>query len=96
MMRSTILLAALTITLSSVSASAAPHDVAAYIDRRLGCNHWADEDGYDANRRAEIKRAVADLRCATLDQDELALRRRYRHDPAILRQIGEARDAYPD
>ena len=73
-----------------------PRDVARYIDRREGCNHWAGEEGYDAARRAEIDKAIADLKCTTLDRDERTLRHRYRNNPAVLRQIKKARDVYPD
>ena len=86
---------AMMISLSSVVAVAAPRDVANYVDRREGCNHWAGEEGYDAARRAEINKAIADLRCTALDRDEGILRHRYRHNPAVLRHIRKARDTYP-
>ena len=71
-------------------------DVAQYVGRREGCNHWAGEEGYDADRRAQINKAISDLKCTRLERDEKLLRHRYRHNPAILRQIKKARDAYPD
>ena len=86
---------AMMISLSSVVAAATPRDVASYVDRREGCNHWAGEEGYDAARRAEINKAIADMRCTALDRDERVLRYRYRHDPAALRQIRKARADYP-
>jgi hypothetical protein len=76
--------------------AALPHAVAAYADRREGCNHWAGEEGYDAARRAEINKAIQDLRCTALGKDEKALRHRYRHNRAVLRAIRKARNAYPD
>jgi hypothetical protein len=92
--RSATLLAAM-VSLSSVAIAAPPRDVARYIDRREGCNHWAGEEGYDAARRAEINKAIDDLRCTALDKDERALRHRYRHNAAVLRAIKKARDDYP-
>jgi len=70
-----------------------PRDVAAYIDRREGCNHWAGEEGYDAARRAEINRNVAALKCDRLDRDEARLLHRYRHHLAIRGRIHAAHDA---
>jgi hypothetical protein len=93
--RSAALLAAM-VCLSSAAIAATPRDVARYIDRREGCNHWAGEEGYDAARRAEINKAIAELRCTALDHDEKDLRHRYRHNPAALRAIQKAHDAYPD
>jgi hypothetical protein len=95
MARSAMALAVVMISLSSVVAAAIPRDVANYVDRREGCNHWAGEEGYDAARRTEINKAIADLRCTALDRDERVLRHRYRHYPAVLRQIRKARDTYP-
>lgn len=85
-----------TLALLSPALADTPRDVARYIDRREGCNHWAGEEGYDAARRAEIDKAIADLRCTALDRDERALRRRYRNNPEALRRIEKARDDYPD
>jgi hypothetical protein len=76
-------------------ALAAPRDVARYIGRREGCNHWAGEEGYDAARRAEINKAIDDLRCTVLDKDGQVLRHRYRHSPAISRALKKAQADYP-
>jgi hypothetical protein len=74
-------------------ADALPQNVARYIDRREGCNHWAGEEGYDAARRAEINRNIAALKCDRLDRDEQRLLHRYRHHPAIRDRIHAAHDA---
>ena len=66
-----------------------PAAVRAFIDRRTGCNHWAGEEPYDAARRREIDRALADLRCDRLDADEAALLRRFGGD-AELRALLDA------
>ena len=86
---------ALLVVLDGAQAASMPRDVARYVDRREGCNHWAGEEGYDAARRAEINKVIADLRCTALDRDERVLRHRYRHNPAALRQIRKARADYP-
>jgi nitric oxide reductase activation protein len=86
---------ALLAVLDGAQAASMPPDVLRYADRREGCNHWAGEEGYDAARRAEINKAIADLRCTALNRDERVLRHRYRHNPAVLRHIRKARDTYP-
>jgi hypothetical protein len=94
-MRALLILLISSTLVAPVLAAALPHAVSAYIDRRQGCNHWAGEEGYDAARRAEINKAIADLKCTALGRDERALRHRYRHNPAVLGQIKKARDDYP-
>jgi hypothetical protein len=85
----------MTMAVAPALAAAISHDVARYLDRREGCNHWAGEEGYDDARRAEINKAIDELKCTALDRDERSLRHRYRHNPAVLRQIRKAREAYP-
>lgn len=70
-----------------------PPDIAAYVERRAGCNHWGGEEPYDKERAAEINRWGMKLNCRALDADEKALLRRYRSTPAYLKQIRDARDA---
>jgi hypothetical protein len=61
-----------------------PPDIKAWMDRAEGCWHFAGEEGYDAARRAEIARAIAELRCAQLKADEQALRAKYAREPGTL------------
>ncbi len=63
---------------------AAPPPVAAFIERRAGCNHFWGEDPYDRERAQQIDAALRKLRCNRLDADERALRRTYRRQPAVL------------
>jgi hypothetical protein len=70
-----------------------PPDIAAYVERRKGCNHFGGEEPYDKARLAEINRAVAKLNCNALETDEKALLRRYRSTPVFLQQIRAAKDA---
>jgi hypothetical protein len=70
---------------------AVQQDVRDFLQRRTDCNHWAGEEGYDAARRAEINAAYAKLRCAALDADEAALKRRYDNLPALLKLLEDAR-----
>jgi hypothetical protein len=79
--------------LAACSEGEPPADVAGYVMRRAGCNHWAGEEGYDAARRAQINREEAALRCSQMDQEEAALMKRYGDRPQILRQIRAAKAA---
>ena len=41
-------------TISPAARTSLPADVVAYLDRRMGCNHWSGEDAYDAARGRQI------------------------------------------
>jgi hypothetical protein len=88
--------AALLAFLSSAGAQDIPPDLKAYAERRAGCNYWPSEPAYDKTRKAEIQRHVRDLRCETLDREEVKLNTRYRGQPALLEAIANAHDAMPD
>ena len=64
-----------------------PTEVFDYAGRWAGCAHWGGEEPYDAGRRAEIARAVTELRCAALEADGAALRREYADNPRIVALI---------
>ncbi len=67
-----------------------PTEVFDYAGRWAGCAHWGGEESYDAARRAEIARAVAELRCGALRADGAALRRKYADRPRLLALIARA------
>lgn len=67
-----------------------PADVGAYMDRAEGCWHFAGEEPYDAARRAQIDRALADLRCTRLKEDATALRRKYARSAPVLDALDAA------
>ncbi|HEY9218228.1 MAG TPA: hypothetical protein VIO94_09270 [Phenylobacterium sp.] len=73
---------------------AAPSDVRSFVARRADCDHWTGEEPYDAERRAEIEAAIADLRCARIEQDEAVLRAHYRERPDILQLLDELAEAF--
>ncbi len=64
-----------------------PPDVAAWMDRALGCWHFAGEEPYDARRRAEIEAALRTLCCASLKADAAELARRHAGAPGALRGL---------
>lgn len=67
-----------------------PTAVFDYVSRRLGCDHFGGEEGYDAERRAQIAAAVAELRCDALDADAADLKRRHADSPRLLALIARA------
>jgi len=67
-----------------------PRDVARMIDRIADCTHWAGEEPYDAERKREISAALSDLKCARLDRDVLAMKKRYADRPNILKALNYA------
>jgi len=68
-----------------------PADVSDFIRRAVVCNHWAGEEPYDEERRAQIGAAVSSLRCRELDADQSALRKQYAGHDEILRRIRQSR-----
>lgn len=71
-----------------------PRPVARLISRIVECNHWSGEEGYDAGRSAEIRKAVSALRCEDLESDEKEILRQYGSSPGVRRSIEAARDLY--
>lgn len=70
-----------------------PKPVAAFIERRLACNHFAGEFNGDRSARdREVNRAMRALRCETLERDEIRLLRRHAKDPAVTKAIVDTRD----
>ncbi|MEN3748538.1 hypothetical protein TPR58_15285 [Sphingomonas sp. HF-S3] len=58
-----------------------PADVQRYLIRHAGCEHWAGEEPYNAQRRAEIETNVAQS-CTGLDAARADLLTRHRSEPA--------------
>jgi hypothetical protein len=71
---------------------ALPRPLGAFVERRADCNHWTGEEPYDAQRRAEIERAIRDLRCARIEKDEQRIRHRYRGNAAAIAILDETAD----
>jgi hypothetical protein len=75
---------------------AAPKDLATFIERRTACNHWDGEvgSGY-VGRERQIQNERKKLRCDNVEADERALRKEYRHSPALLKLLDETEDMPP-
>ena len=68
-----------------------PADVSDFIRRAVVCNHWAGEEPYDEDRRAQISAAVQGLRCRALDADQAVLSRKYAGRAEVLGRLKRAR-----
>jgi len=69
-----------------------PPPVAALIERIVDCEHWGGEEPYDAARRAEINKAVKELRCGALDRDEKRLLKTWGQDERVRSRINKAKE----
>ncbi|WP_256077170.1 hypothetical protein [Massilia sp. YIM B04103] len=70
-----------------------PPDAAALVERWIGCEHFAGEEPYDADRKREIAAAMRKLKCDRLERDELKIQRRYATRPTVLKALRQARES---
>ncbi|HEX8379353.1 MAG TPA: hypothetical protein VF619_02240 [Allosphingosinicella sp.] len=70
----------------------APRKVAAFIERRAGCNHFLGEEPYDRERAAELNRTIRELRCNRVERDQRRLERTYRGRTDILQLLKQTED----
>ncbi|MES2059121.1 MAG: hypothetical protein V4564_24480 [Pseudomonadota bacterium] len=59
-----------------------PGDMQRFVARYEDCEHFIGEPDYDAERRAELEKAVAET-CKGIDAEAAALRRKYARDAAV-------------
>jgi hypothetical protein len=69
-----------------------PADVARFLERREGCDHWAGEEPYDADRRREIEAAIRKLRCTSMERDAAGLGKRYAGRKEIVAKLAETKE----
>ena len=71
----------------------APDDVEDFIIRRAGCNHfWGEIGSGFAPREEEVQRALAELRCDSLEGEEARLLEKYSSDEELWQLIDETSD----
>jgi hypothetical protein len=70
-----------------------PPEVAAFIVRFVGCQHWAGEEPYDKERAKEIETALKELNCERIKEEEKILRSRYARSPRVLKALDDAPNA---
>jgi hypothetical protein len=82
----------------SARIKASPHDVAAFVSRRIGCNYWEGESDPTVNipeREGQVQQALKPLRCESLNRDERRLKRKYRRNGELIRLLREVHDFVP-
>jgi hypothetical protein len=81
-----LLIAALA-TLAACATESTP-DLAAFLERRAECDHWRGEvpDPPDPERMREVEQQTAQT-CKGTDADLAALKKRYRDDPVVSKQL---------
>ncbi|WP_225206366.1 hypothetical protein [Novosphingobium huizhouense] len=89
-MLTALLLLAMTPAQARHAVKVAPPPVRALLVRQTGCNHFAGEEAYDAERAAYIDAQVRKLRCRTVEEDARALRKRYAGNASVRRLLVEA------
>lgn len=67
-----------------------PTDVKELVARMYGCDHWAGEEPYDAERAEEITAALKELRCESYRRDYKLLEKKYKGNAAISRVLKDA------
>ncbi|MGC5700520.1 SH3 domain-containing protein [Pseudomonas sp. NFXW11] len=63
-----------------------PTEITAFIQRHEECEHFAGEEAYDEERRAELEKAVNET-CVGHDQQLAALREQYKDHPEALKAL---------
>jgi len=67
-----------------------PQDVSVLIDRIVGCNHWRAEEPTNKDRTEKINKALQDLQCDALEQDQAKLTKRYQNDYMVKSRLQDA------
>lgn len=67
-----------------------PEDVAALVDRIVGCNHWSGEPPFDKDRTNEIKHVLSELKCGEIGSDIESMRAKYWARPNVDRALDTA------
>ena len=73
---------------AAAAPAAMPPDVASFLEERESCDHWRGEEGYDADRRAEISWSVCQY-CTGTDSKLANLKRKYHDSKAVMSRLDE-------
>ncbi|WP_395402820.1 hypothetical protein ACHMW6_30940 [Pseudoduganella sp. UC29_106] len=85
-MRTALLLLMAAALTASAEPAGLPDDVSAFLAERESCDHWRGEDGYDADRRAEISWSVCQY-CAGTDRKLASLKKKYRLSKQVMDRL---------
>ena len=65
-----------------------PPDVARFVERRDGCDHFRGEDPYDAERRKFLHQQMLEL-CTGTDKQLAELKKKYRTDKTVTAKLNQ-------
>lgn len=65
-----------------------PTDVARFIEKRDGCDHFRGEEPYDAERREFLLKNMNKL-CKGTDRQLARLKKKYAQQPAIMEKLSD-------
>lgn len=65
-----------------------PHDVGSFLARRAACDHWRGEEATDAQRQAQIVRALC-RDCTGTDAELRRLKARYARDARVSAALAD-------
>ena len=71
-----------------VGASDLPKDVVKLLESRESCDHWRGEEGYDAERKADIAWAIC-ASCTGTDEKLALLKKKYRDNKSVMDKLNE-------
>lgn len=63
-----------------------PTDVARFVERRDGCDHFRGEEPFDAERRKFLERNIREL-CVGTDRELAELKRKYTNNPNVISHL---------
>lgn len=73
---------------AAIAQARLPPDVARYVEKRDGCDHFRGEDPYDEERRRFLLKRTTEL-CVGTDKRLAALKKKYRNDAAVMKKLDE-------
>ncbi len=85
--RTVAILALSCVNVATLAAPGLPRDVAAFLERRQGCDHWRGEYSEDKERRSEINANACTL-CAGTDARLASLKRKYDGNADVKAALG--------
>jgi hypothetical protein len=73
---------------AAIAQTRLPEDVARFVERRDGCDHFRGEEAYDAKRREFLEQQTLKL-CAGSDRQLAELKKKYGSNKAVMTKLNE-------
>ena len=74
----------------------APQEIATFVERRAGCNHFDGEVGSEyPERERQVQQARQELRCNNIESDTRAIQRKYKNTPDVLKLLDDTEHLRP-